>query len=160
MKYKLVPQSRRRFSFIPHDLSYFHSHFICEPMSDCWHLPPVMRHGTSYRAADFVLWMLRAPVVSERAKDALSQLCADLVEFLPFHPIKGAAYFTVNVLSRDDRHPICKTDPGSVVFVDERFGAIVRDYGLSGVALADPSIEIGPRVIRGESLHDFPGLVG
>ncbi|MGZ3173512.1 MAG: hypothetical protein ACXWJC_10835 [Croceibacterium sp.] len=160
MKFELAPQLNRRFSFIPDDLRYFKTHFVCEPMAYSWELPPVTPDGTSYKAADFVLWMIRAPVISERAKDALSNLCAGLVEFLPFHPIKGRPYFAVNMLNRDDRQPIYKTDPESVAFVDERFGAVVRDFKLSGVALADPANDINRRVVRGQSLHDFPGLVG
>jgi hypothetical protein len=160
MKYELAPQSKRRFRFLVDDLRYFNAHFTCEPMIDSWELPPVTPHGSSYKAADVVSWMLRAPVVSERAKEALSGICTDLVEFLPFHSVKKKRYFAVNVLNRDDRQPIYKSDPESVVFVDERFGAVVRDHGLSGVALADPTIDIGRRIVRGQSLHDFPGLVG
>jgi len=129
-------------------------------MKASWELPKVTPLGTSYRSADFVPWMLRAPVVSMRAKDALSELCTGLVEFLPFHPIKGVPYFAVNVLSRDEQMPIHKTDPSSVPLVDDRFGEIVRECRLSGVALADPANDIGRRIVRGESLHDFPGLVG
>jgi hypothetical protein len=159
-KYELVPLSNRRFSFLVDDLRYFNTHFVCEPMGKTWQLPPVTPYGTSYEAADFVHWMHRAPVVSERAKDALSELCENIVEFLPFHPIKGRPFFAMNVLCRDDAQPIYKTNPESVVFVDERFGEVVRNSGLSGVALAEPTNDIGRRVVRGQSLHDFPGLVG
>ena len=160
MKYELVPQSQRRTSFIPHDLRYFDRHFNRAPMGDAWELPPVSVHGKIYKAADFVVWMLRAPVVSQKAKDALEALLAGSVEFLPFHSIKGASYFAVNVLSHDDRDPIYKPNAGSVPLVDERVGAVIRDHGLSGVALADPSNNIGRRIVRGESLQDLPGLVG
>ena len=160
MKYELVPQSTRRFSFIPDDLRYFKDHFVCEQMSDTWKLPPASAHGRSYKAADFVVWMLSAPVVSKRAKDVIGDLCGELLEFLPFHSIKGAPYFAINVLNQDTGQPIYKTDPHSVVFVDEQFGTLIRDCKLSGVALADPLKEIGRRIVRGESLHDFPGLVG
>ena len=99
MKYELSPQSTRRYSFIPDDLRYFNSHFICKPMTSFWVLPPVTPYGTSYKAADFVVWMLVAPVVSQKAKDALGEICLGLVEFLPFYPIKGKPYFAVNVLN-------------------------------------------------------------
>jgi hypothetical protein len=160
MKYELVPVSARRFCFIPADLRYFSTHFVCEPMLTFWQLPAVATYGRSYKAADFVLWMLRAPVVSQRAKDALSGLCHGLVEFLPFHPIRGAPFFAVNVLNRDERQPIYKASTDGVVLVDDRFGAVVRDSALTGAALADPSNDIGRRIVRGESLHDFPGLIG
>jgi hypothetical protein len=129
-------------------------------MAGTWEVPPVSVHGKSYKAADFVGWMLTAPVVSERARDALSDLCGRLVEFLPFHAIRGEPYFALNVLSQDERQPINKAHGKGVVRADERFGEVVRDNALSGVALADPSRDIGRRVVRGESLHDFPGLVG
>lgn len=160
MKYELCPQSKRRFSFIPHDLRYFSANFRCEPMASSWRLPPVTPHGVSYKAADFVSWMLRAPVISERAKAALEPLWEGSVEFLPFHSIKGAPYFAVNVVSRDNEGPIFKDGPDGVVFVDERTGGLIRDHRLTGVALADPANDIGRRVVRGESLHDYPGLIG
>ncbi len=129
-------------------------------MKESWVPPAVSVSGKSYKVADFVLWMLRAPVISLKARDAISDLCGGLVEFLPFHEIKQAPYFAVNVLSRDVLQPIYKTTPDSVVFVDERFGDAVRDNGLTGVALADPANSIGRRIVWGESIHDFPGLVG
>jgi hypothetical protein len=160
MRYELVPQSERRFRFIPSDLSYFHCHFICEAMAHAWELPSVTLDGTSYKATDFVSWMLRAPVVSEKAKNAMAGICEGLVEFLPFHPVKGRAYWAVNVLNRDPQQPIYKHAAHSVVFVDGRFGATIREQCLDGVALADPSNDITRRVVRGQSLHDFPGLIG
>jgi len=160
MRYELCPQSKQRLSFIPDDLRYFNDRFIGEPMSEGWTIPTVSTAGTSYKAADFVLWMLCAPVVSLRVREALANICMGLVEFLPFHTISKSPYFAMNVLSRDTLMPIYKTSPNSVVYVDERFGAIVRNNGLTGLALADPENDIGRRIVRGESLHDFPGLLG
>jgi hypothetical protein len=160
VKYELVPLGNRRFAFIPHDLRYFEKHFRCEPMANGWKLPPVTSTGASYKPADFVLWMLRAPIVSGRAKEALQGLCEDLVEFLPFHPIKSTSLYAVNVLTRDSGQPIFKEGPDSLVFVDERIGEVIRDQRLTGVALADPAIGTARRVVRGKSLHDFPGLAG
>jgi hypothetical protein len=160
MRYELCPLGKRRFAFIPDKLSYFGTHFQCEPMADGWNIPLVTLSGTSYKAADFVHWMLCAPVISERAQEALKELCEGLVEFLPFHAIKGVPYYAVNVLNRDYRQPIFKEDADSVPLVDERIGEVIRDHRLTGVALADPANNIGRRIVRGESLHDFPGLVG
>ena len=160
MKFELCPESARRFRFFPDDLRYFDSHFVCEAMEPCWKIPPAKPNGISYKAADFISWMLRAPIVSARAKLALEEICQGLVEFLPFHSIKGEPYFAINVLSCDYDAPIHKPNPHSVPLVDGRFGAVIRDCALSGVALADPDNCIGRRVVRGESLHDFPGLVG
>ena len=129
-------------------------------MAGSWELPPVTPHGVSYKAADFVLWMLRAPVVSERARAALESPLEGLVEFLPFHSVRRAPYYAVNVLARDDRAAIFKDDPKGVVLVDERVGEVIREHSLTGAALADPSNAIGGRIVRGESLHDYPGLLG
>lgn len=160
MQYEICSDTTRRFFFIPDDLRYFKKHFICEPLSSDWEVPPVRILGKSYAAADFVSWMACAPVISENAKCSLEEICSGLVEFLPFHAIKGKPYFAMNVLSQNPKAPIHKPGPNSVPLVDERFGAVVRDRALSGVALADPAICIGRRVVRGESLHDFPGLIG
>ena len=129
-------------------------------MAMAWAIPPAKPYGKSYKAADFVAWALRAPIVSKRAKYALEGICTDLVEFLPFHEIKGDPYFAINVLNLNPNAPIHKPKPQGVPLVDERFAVIIRDCGLSGVALADPRNSIGRRIVRGESLHDFPGLVG
>ena len=145
MTYELVVRSRRRFAFIPHDLRYFQDHFVCQPMSTDWEVPPVQVIGKSYKSADFVSWMQRAPVVSPRAKAALANVRSGLIEFLPFHPIKGVEHFAINVLSLDDRKPIHKTHPQSVIFVNDDFGRILRDNALSGVELADPTDEISRR---------------
>lgn len=160
MRYEIFPESARRFAFIPDDLRYFHNRFVCEPMAHTWEIPPAKPEGKSYKAADFVSWMLCAPVISTRAKHALEGVFAGLVEFLPFHAIRGDPYFAVNVLNTDPQAPIHKPDPQSVPLVDESVGAIIRDCKLSGVALADPQKDIMRRVVRGESLQDFPGLVG
>ena len=158
--YELVINPRRRFAFIPHDLRYFQDHFVCEPMGSDWKAPPVTITGKSYKSADFVVWMQRAPIVSPRAKDTLGRLCSGLVEFLPFHAIKGIEHFAMNVLSRDRQTPIYKVDPQSVVFVSDEFGKLLRDHELSGAELANPSDNIGQKIVRGETVNVFPGLVG
>jgi len=161
MKFEIFPISTKRYcSFIPHDLRYFHTHFICDSMAETWEMPPAELYAKSYKPGDFVSWMLKAPVISVRAKEALESICKGLVEFLPFHSIRGKAFFAVNVLCRDPEMPIFKPGLNEVPLVDERFGAVLRDHRLTGIALADPANNIMRRVIHGQSLHDFPGLVG
>lgn len=160
MKYELVIRSRRRPGFIPHDLRYFQTHFVCQPMSADWIVPPAELVGKSYKAPDFVLWIGFAPVVSDLARNVLSPLCEGLVEFLPFHPIKSKPYFVMNVLNLDPRKSVHRAGPLSAVFVDSEFGALVRDHALSGVELGDPDDDIDRRVARGQTVNVFAGLVG
>jgi hypothetical protein len=160
MKYELVIRSTRRPSFVPHDLRYFDDHFICQSMANSWEIPPAEILGRSYKPADFVLWMNRAPIVSEKAKIALSSPCGELVEFLPFHSLYGKKFFAVNVLNMDRNLLIYKKDPKSAVFACERFGTIVRDNLLSGLEMADPTEDIDRKILNGESVNAFPGLVG
>lgn len=82
---------------IPHDLVYFQTHFIGEPMPEDWTLPPVEISGKSKKLGDFVIWMLTAPVVSEKAKNVLESAFKSELQFLPFHSIKGKLYFAMNV---------------------------------------------------------------
>jgi hypothetical protein len=160
MKYELVIVSNKRISFSPIDLTYFRYNFICESLRNKWTIPPVTVLGKSYKAADFVLWMQRAPVISEKAKDALSDICGDLVEFLPFHAIKGKSYFVLNVLNMKDSEVIFKKSPNSVIFVTEEFGDILIDKSLTGAVLADPDDDIDRKMLRGESVNAYPGLLG
>jgi hypothetical protein len=90
----------------------------------------------------------------------LEGLCAGLVEFLPFHPIKGKPYFVLNVLNLDAQEPIHKADPHSSIFVDREFAVLLRDHALSGVELANPADDIGRMIVRGQTVNVFPGLVG
>jgi len=158
MNYELVIRAKKRFNFIPKDLRYFDDHFVCRGMSETWEVPPAVENGKSYPVPDFVLWMLRAPLVSERAKDCLSGLCEADVEFLPFHKAKGKNIYAMNVLSTDSKRAVFKQTPKSVVLVDERFGAIMRDNRLTGAELADPNDDVDRKVAMGETVNAFPGL--
>lgn len=160
MIYELVCMTKGRVFFIPEDLRYFKNHFVCQNMEDNWEIPPVKMVGVSGKAPDFVSWMGCAPVISEKATDLLYPICQDLVEFLPFHQIREKKYFAVNVLSRDSRKAVFKKSPLSAVFVRDSFGEILRDNGLTGVALADPSDNIGKKIVRGEHVNCFPGVLG
>lgn len=158
--YELVCRGKRRPSFVPHDLRYFHDHFVGQPLASRWQIPPAKLIGLSYRPADFVIWMVMAPVVSERAKVALADICTGLVEFLPFHPIGRHAYFALNVLSFDEGAPIFKRDPYGPALVNQALGNLLRDHALSGVELGDPADDIMRKAALGLPFNVFPGLVG
>ena len=129
-------------------------------MASHWEIPPVTIIGKSHKSADFVLWMQTAPIVSTKAKEALESLYSDLLEFLPFHSVRGVPHFAMNVLCCDSRKPIHKADLHSAIFVNDEFGGVLKDRQLSGVELADPSENIGRKIVRGECVNVFPGLIG
>lgn len=79
------------------DLDYFQSHFIGKPMAANWKPPAVRILGKSKRLRDFVAWMLKAPVISEKAKNALQPLIAPHAEILPLIELRGKMFFAVNV---------------------------------------------------------------
>jgi hypothetical protein len=95
--WKLVGGGNRYIGLIPHELAYFQTHFIGRPMPIDWVPPPVTISGKSKKLSDFVIWMLTAPVVSEKARIALESAFNDYVQFLPFHHIKDKPYFVMNV---------------------------------------------------------------
>lgn len=92
----------RNLALIPHNLDYFQTRFVCKPMKHDWEPPPVTIDGKSHRLRDFVSWMAKAPVVSERAKDAMENLLGPNVEFLPLIELRGKQYFAINVLKLVD----------------------------------------------------------
>jgi hypothetical protein len=102
--------SNKYCSFIPHNLRFFASRFDCEPLADYWEIPPAELSGRSKPAADFVIWMARAPAVSERARDLIVELAREDVEFLPFHEIKKQRYFVMNVLRCEDYLDVGKSE--------------------------------------------------
>lgn len=83
---------------IPHDLNYFHTHFIGKPMPLDWIPPQVTLSGKSKKLPDFASWMTCAPVVSEKAKQALEPILNSYVQFLPFHEIKEKKFYAMNVI--------------------------------------------------------------
>lgn len=79
------------------NLEYFRNNFIGLPMHNHW-VPPTLRIvGKSKRNRDFISWMLTAPVISERGKEALQLIIAPYVEFLPLIKLKNVQYFALNV---------------------------------------------------------------
>lgn len=89
---------KKKLSLIPHDLDYFKTHFIGKPMNQGWQPPPVTIHGKSLRLHDFIGWMSKAPVCSEKAKVNLEPVIGSFVEFLPLTELRGKPYYAMNVL--------------------------------------------------------------
>ena len=79
-------------------LDYFNTHFIGSPMWKDWAPPPIRIDGKNKRIRDFVSWMLSAPVVSEKCKEALEPSISPYVEFLPLINLRKNTYFAVNVI--------------------------------------------------------------
>ncbi|HYG36923.1 MAG TPA: DUF1629 domain-containing protein [Clostridia bacterium] len=72
--------------------------FDCERIADTWR-PLEMRVDLSQGPlCDFPALLAIIPVVSTKAKDTLSKLMGESVEFLPVH-VCGRPYFALNVLS-------------------------------------------------------------
>lgn len=114
---------------IPLDLDYFHAHFIGKPMPQEWSAPPVTVSGKSKKLPDFVSWMTKAPIVSERAKLALSPVVSDYVQFFPFHDVKGKKFYAMNVTHVEteildlERSEIAysSTEPKVVLMIERAF---------------------------------------
>ncbi|WP_266184236.1 imm11 family protein [Dyella humicola] len=81
---------------------YWRSHFIGQPMSEPWSLPPLKVLGKSKKLPDFVGWMFWVPVVSQRAMELLKPVVDGGVQFLRFHDLRGKPYYAMNVLRVED----------------------------------------------------------
>ena len=86
----------------PVDLTWFHGRFDAKPIGRDWHPLPLELVNKSKKLRDFVAWIDSAPLVSQRARDAIDALCPGAAEFLPFHALKGKPYFAMNVLQTLD----------------------------------------------------------
>lgn len=172
--------------FVPHDLQFFAKRFECEPLQGSWEVPPAKILGKSKPAKDFVSWMNRAPVVSQRTQGLVHDLAGEDVEFLPFHELDGKPYFAMNVLRCEDyldregsdlTHfvrerfvfqrdlpegipPIFKC-PGQwdCIFVTSAFGELMVAHKLRGAALADPAEPLMPLILAKRSANRYPGLI-
>ncbi len=101
--WELCADADRYLCVNPDDLRYFHGLFDGRPLADRWRRPEYSILNKSKKVADFTSWqMLRVILVTERAKDAVSALCGDTVEFLAFDVIKKKQLFAVNVLRVED----------------------------------------------------------
>jgi hypothetical protein len=93
---------KKRLTVTPHNLDYFQTHFVGKPMKKNWQTPPVEIRGKSLRLKDFVGWMTKAPVCSERAKHCLEPIIGEYAEFLPLIKIRGKMHYAINVVKMVD----------------------------------------------------------
>jgi hypothetical protein len=178
-------ESGRYCSFIPDNLSFFSDKFNCVSLVNDWKIPPAKISGRSFPLADFVSWMHKAPVVSERAKDLIENLVGNDVEFLHFHSLKKKPYFVMNVLKSEElldfdrsvmtpiREKYYFRDISTYnlpplfkcvgfyeqIFVTRPFAEMIISNHLKGAILADPSEEVMPLIVAGRSINRYPGLV-
>ena len=101
---------KKKLSLIPHDLDYFKTHFVGQPMKHDWQPPPVTIHGKSLRLCDFVVWMAKAPVCSEKAKLSLEPVIGSFVEFLLLTELRGKPYYAMNVLKIVDCLDVARSE--------------------------------------------------
>jgi hypothetical protein len=172
-------------SFIPHDLSFFEKRFECKPLRGSWEIPPANVLGRSKPAKDFISWMNKAPVVSQRTRELVHNLVDEDVEFLPFHELDGKPYSVMNVLRCEDYLDMERSDltqfrerfvfggklpdrippifkcPGqwNYVFVTSAFGELMVTHKLRGAALADPTEPLMPLILAKRSINRYPGLI-
>lgn len=183
--WKLHVDGNKYCSFVPHDLRYFESRFICQPLADHWDAPAVGVSGRSKPAGDFAVWMARSPVVSEQARDLIADLAGGDVELLPFHTVKSKRYFVLNVLRCEDYLDMPRCDftvcyerfvfrpnlpvslppifkcPGrwGEIFITGRFAEMLVKNNLRGVALADPAESTMPLILAKAEINRYPGLI-
>jgi len=87
----------KAFGLQPTDLYYFNEYFRGKPLPADWTPPAYKIRGTSYKINDFISWMLSAPVVSEKARDALLPVVDGFAEFRPMGVFRKTPYFVMNV---------------------------------------------------------------
>jgi hypothetical protein len=154
-------------------IDYFNNAFVSKPLVNGWRPPMIRVQGKSKRIRDFVSWMNSAPVVSEKAKNALEPLIGKHCEFLPLIELRGAPFYAINVLTTLDcldraasRILYAKDDPMHIIQIstyifradvipinvpifkipDDNFGAVFVQK-----AFVDTVIANG---LRGASFHD------
>jgi hypothetical protein len=154
-------------------------------MSDSWEIPPAEVRGRGRPLADFLSWMLMAPIVSEQARECIQELVGDDVEFLPFHRLKGRRFFVLNVLRCEAyldhakssfeyaherfvfKEPLPSVlplifkcpDRWGDIFVTAPFGEMIVENKLTGAALADPQEDTMKLILAGEGLNRYPGVI-
>lgn len=94
----LLAGGQRNLGVRPGNVDFFLDHFVGRRMTTEVKFPTMEYSGKSKRLRDFVSWSHQAPVVSERARDVLAELCGDDVQFIPFARLKRKPYFALNVL--------------------------------------------------------------
>lgn len=103
---------------------YFNTHFIAKSMREDWNAPTLRILDKSRRLRDFVSMSLSAPVISEKAKQALESLIGSHCEILPLIELRNKVYYAVNVLTVVDclNHKWSKisyspSDPGRILSI-------------------------------------------
>lgn len=143
-----IESGNKYLELIPHDLCYFDGKFIGQLMNVDWELPPPIKiSGKSKKLPDFVGWMTKCPVVSERAKNILEPIIGQHVQFLPFYDIREKKYFVMNVITLlDDVLDMERSDvfyaAGILVGVRKAFFKIMQSKLLPPIfkLSIDPSI--------------------
>lgn len=79
-------------------LEFFHGNFDGKRLGDNFCRPVLSVFNTSKRCKDFVSFMLTAPLLSEKAVDALMPLLKDSCEFIHMITVKHVSYFALNCL--------------------------------------------------------------
>ncbi|WP_188564879.1 hypothetical protein [Undibacterium terreum] len=95
--WRLAIAANKYMGLIPGSLEFFQTNFLGRPMVDRWVPPAVSVSNKSKPLADFLSWMIAAPVVSERAAISLA-VFASSFELLPLIELRGKNYFALNVL--------------------------------------------------------------
>jgi hypothetical protein len=80
-------------------IDYFNEFFVAQRIGPSWTPPEIRIGNTSKPTKDFMSWMLSAPVMSEKAIIALSQLIDPHCEILKLIKIKKIQYFALNVIT-------------------------------------------------------------
>lgn len=107
------------------DISYFADHFDGAPMPKDWTPPEIKVVAPSQRNTDFISWLATVPVVSEKAKEALSSLIGPYVQFLPLIKLKKQ-YYAMNVIHLvdcldEETSRVTYRDDGTILNVYECF---------------------------------------
>ena len=178
-KVQVIPENRPY--FIPHSLAYFAGKFECNKMGDGWHAPPAKLVNKTKPIPDFISWMTRAPVVTEKARSVISEVDSG-VEFLDFHPIRGHPTFVMNVRTCIDAIDSIASKPDedrfvlderklaggpnifkckgvwNEIFVSDVFARAAAGNSLSGIGLLRPERPTLRLIVSNEELNEYPGL--
>jgi hypothetical protein len=98
----LFVSPKRALSVGPGPLGYFADHFVGRPMGRDWTAPTCEVSGRTRRPRDFLSWVPSAPVISERAKQAIESVSGVNVEILPLLELSGSKFYALNVLDETD----------------------------------------------------------
>lgn len=96
--WRLVVAADRHIGLTPSSLTYFQANFIGSRLLPDWRAPEFLFTNKSKPWADFLSWMIAAPVVSEKAVKAFSAF-SNVVEFLPLFELRKKKYYAMNVVA-------------------------------------------------------------